>query len=196
MNLNKKTGLFFGSFNPVHTGHMILAHYMVEFAGLDQVWFILSPQSPFKKRQNLLDDHHRLALVKEAVDDDPRFRAMDIEFKLPRPSYTIHTLAYLREQYPVKDFALIMGSDILPTFHKWKNYEQILEDYDLYVYPRPGFTANPYAGHPRVHLIDGVPLIQISSSFIRESIGNGHDMRYFLPERVNTYIREMHFYEG
>ncbi|MBE0640861.1 MAG: nicotinate-nucleotide adenylyltransferase [Bacteroidales bacterium] len=192
----KKTGLFFGSFNPIHTGHMILAHYMVEFTGLEQVWFILSPQSPFKKRQTLLEDHHRLALVKEAIEDDQRFRAMDIEFKLPRPSYTIHTLAYLSEQYPVKEFVLIMGSDILPTFHKWKNYEQILKDYQLYVYPRPGFSENPYQGHPSVHLIEGVPQVQISSSFIRESISNGHDMRYFLPERVNTYIREMHFYEG
>ena len=196
MLASKKTGLFFGSFNPLHSGHMMLAHYMVEFTGLDQVWFIISPQSPFKKRQNLLEDHHRLALVKEAIDDDPRFRAIDIEFKLSRPSYTIHTLTYLKEQYPVKEFALIMGSDILPTFHKWKSYEQILEEYELYVYPRPGFTDNPYKFHSNVKIIEGVPQIQISSSFIRESIGNGHDMRYFLPEKVNRYIREMHFYEG
>lgn len=193
---SKKTGLFFGSFNPIHTGHLILAHYMTEFTGLDQVWFVVSPQNPFKKRQTLLEDHHRLALVKEAIDDDPRFRAMDIEFHLPRPSYTIHTLAYLREQYPVREFVLIMGLDILPTFHKWKNFEQILEDYQLYVYPRPGDHPHPYEGHPSVHLIRGVPQIEISSSFIRESLSNGRDMRYFLPERVNRYIREMHFYEG
>jgi len=192
----RKTGLFFGSFNPIHTGHMILAHYMLEFTDLDQVWFVISPQNPFKKRQNLLDDHHRLALVKEAIEDDPRFRAMDIEFRMPRPSYTVHTLAYLREEYPVRPFCLIMGSDILPTFHKWKNYELILEEYELLVYPRPGFSENPYQGHPKVRLVEGVPQLEISSSFIRESINNGKDMRYFLPERVYRYVREMHFYEG
>lgn len=192
----KKTGLFFGSFNPIHSGHLILAHYMAEFTDLNEIWFIISPHNPLKKRQSLLEDHHRLALVKEAIDDNPRFRAIDIEFKMPKPSYTIHTLTYLKEQYPTREFVLIMGSDILPTFHKWKNYEEILKYYQIYVYPRPGDHKNPYQENAAVHIIQGVPQLDISSSFIRESIGNGKDMSYFLPKSVNTYIREMHFYEG
>lgn len=191
---NQKTGLFFGSFNPIHNGHMMLANYIVEYTGLRSVWFIISPQNPFKKKSTLLDDHHRYQLVQEAIADDPRFFASDVEFSMPKPSYTIDTLTYLSERYPDKEFVLIGGEDMLPTFHKWKNYEQILENYHLMVYNRPGAYENPYRGHPAIELIDA-PQFGISSSFIRNAVGQGKDIRHFLPEKVYRYIREMHFYE-
>lgn len=177
-------------------GHLILASYFTEFTGVAEVWFVVSPHNPLKKRQSLLEDHHRLALVKEAIDDNPKFKACDIEFQMPKPSYTIHTLTYLKEKYPNRVFVLIMGSDILPSLHKWKNYEELLETYEIYIYPRPGNWDNPYKGHPNIHLIEGVPQIEISSSFIRDSIRQGKDIRYFLPGPVNRYIQEMHFYKN
>ena len=134
---NKKTGLFFGSFNPIHIGHLIIAEYMVEFTDLSQVWFVISPHNPLKKKKTLLADYHRFKLVNIAIEDNSNLRATDIEFKLPKPSYTIDTLTYLHEKYPENEFILIAGTDIFPTFHKWKNYKEILIQYEIYVYNRP-----------------------------------------------------------
>lgn len=190
-----KTGLFFGSFNPIHTGHLILAEYMVEHAGLKEVWFVVSPQNPLKEKKSLLADHHRLAMVNIAVEDDYRFRSSNIEFKMPQPSYTIDTLTYLSEKYPDKHFVLIGGTDILPSFHKWKNYEELLKQYELYIYNRPDYSAGEYKDHPQIHFFNA-PMIEISASFIRNSIREGRNIKYMLPPKVYDYIVEMHFYEN
>jgi len=190
----KKTGLFFGSFNPIHIGHMVIANYMVEFSDLKEIWFIVSPHNPLKEKKSLLDDHHRLHLVRLAIGDDPRFRASDFEFHLPQPSYTIDTIVRLEEKYPERQFLLIAGTDIFPTFHKWKNYQQLLENYQFYIYNRPGFDAGIYQEKSNIRFFEA-PLMEISSTFIRESIAKGKDMKYFLPVTVYEYIREMHFYE-
>lgn len=189
-----KTGLFFGSFNPIHTGHLIIASYMREFTDLEQVWFVISPQNPLKTKESLLADHHRLMLVKTAIEDDSEFKAIDVEFRMPRPSYTINTLAYLSESYPERKFVLIAGTDILRSFHKWKNYQVILSEYQIYIYNRPGYQKGDYSNHPSIKYFDA-PMMQISSSFIRTAIGEGKDVRYMLPPKVWEYIREMHFYE-
>ena len=194
MGNSVKTGLFFGSFNPIHQGHMMIANYMAEFTDISQVWFIVSPHNPLKEKSSLLADHHRLAMANIAVEDDPRFRASNIEFHLPQPSYTIDTLTYLTEKYPEKEFVLICGSDNLPSFTKWKNYEMLLNHYHLYIYPRPGTRPSQFDDHPHVHFTEA-PRIEISSSFIRNSIGDGKDIRHFLPIKVWEYLREMHFYE-
>jgi nicotinate-nucleotide adenylyltransferase len=194
MSSSNKTGLFFGSFNPIHSGHLMIAAYMVEYARLDQVWFVVSPHNPLKEKSTLLADNHRLFMVNLAIEDDPRFRSSSIEFKLPQPSYTIDTLTYISEKFPGKEFVLIAGSDNLPTFHKWKNHEELLKQYHIYIYPRPITIASPYDHHPSIEKVDA-PLITISSSFIRKGIHDGKNMRYFLPERVWKYIEEMHFYE-
>jgi nicotinate-nucleotide adenylyltransferase len=190
----KKTGLFFGSFNPIHTGHLAIASFMVEFTDLTDIWFVVSPHNPLKQKTSLLADHHRLALVNEAIGGDSRFRASNIEFNLPQPSYTIHTLAHLEEKFPGRQFILVGGTDILPSFHKWKNWESILEYYSLYLYPRHDSDEHPLTLHPSVTLVNA-PRMEISSSFIRESIRQGKNMAYFLPEKVLSYISEMHFYE-
>jgi len=189
-----KTGLFFGSFNPIHIGHLIVAAYMREFSDLDQVWFVISPHNPLKEKKTLLADHHRLMLVKTAIEDDPKFRVSDIEFKMPQPSYTIDTLTYLHEKYPDHEFVLIAGTDILRSFHKWKNYQLILKRYHIYIYNRPGFEKGDYANHPSINYFDA-PLMEISSSFIRNAIREGKDVQYMLPPKVWDYVREMHFYE-
>lgn len=190
----KNTGLYFGSFNPVHVGHLIIANHMKEYGGLNEVWFIISPQNPLKKKGGLLDDHHRLAMVQIAVEDNPSFKASSVEFSLPRPSYTIHTLSVLTEKYPDRVFSLIMGSDNLQTLGKWKNYEAILDSYRIMVYPRPGSDGGEFREHPAVQWIDA-PLMQISSTFIRESVRKGKSVRYLLPEPVHEYLTEMHFYK-
>ncbi len=189
-----KVGLFFGSFNPVHNGHMIIAGYFSEFTDLDQVWLVVSPHNPHKLKRTLLQDHHRLALVKTAIGDNRRIKASDIEFRLEKPSYTIHTLTYLHEKHPEHHFVLILGSDNLETFHKWKNYEQILEHYELYVYPRKEKTESELFSHPKVKLVEA-PLIELSSTFIRDAIKAKKDVRYMLPESVWAYIEEMNFYK-
>ena len=194
MDKQKKIGLFFGSFNPVHIGHLIIANYFVEYTDLDKVWFVVSPQNPFKEKKSLLDDHHRLALARIAVEDDLRFWVSDMEFHMPKPSYTIDTLTYLEEKYPDKQFVLLAGSDQLPNFHKWKNAEVILELYKMYVYARPGIKRTKYDDHPKVKIFH-TPQMEISSTFIRRSIKEGKDMRYMLPLKVWEYISEMHFYE-
>jgi nicotinate-nucleotide adenylyltransferase len=192
--VKRKTGLFFGSFNPIHTGHLAIASYMVEFSDLSDLWFVVSPHNPLKEKNSLLPDHHRLALVNIAIGDDPRFRVSDIEFKLLRPSYTIDTLAHLQEKYPERQFILIGGTDMLPSLHKWKNWEAILEYYRLYLYPRHDSDNHELTRHPSVTLVNA-PRMEISSSFIRESIRQGKNMAYYLPEKVYKYCSEMHFYE-
>jgi nicotinate-nucleotide adenylyltransferase len=193
MSSPSKTGLLFGSFNPIHTGHLMIASYMVEYTDLDQVWFVVSPHNPLKDKATLLKDHHRLALVNLAIEDDSRFKSSNIEFKLPKPSYTIDTLTYLHEKYPRRQFVPIIGSDNLASFHKWKNWEVLAELYKFYVYPRPGAEVSRFDGHASFQFVEA-PLITVSSSFIRQGIKEGKDMRYFLPERVWQYIREMNFY--
>lgn len=189
-----KVGLFFGSFNPVHNGHMAIANYMLEFTDLNEVWFIISPQNPFKTKQNLLNDYQRLELVNLAINDTMGFRASNIEFNLPKPSYTIDTLAYLFDKYPEKEFVLIMGSDNLINFHKWKNFNEILRHHQIYIYPRPDTEQVELMKHPNVKKVDA-PLMEISSSFIRKAIKENKDIRYFLPNNVWSYIKEMYFYE-
>jgi len=193
MNPQSLIGLFFGSFNPIHIGHLMIANYMTEFSGLHQVWFIVSPQNPLKEKDSLLADYHRLAMVNLAIENDHRFKSSDIEFKLPRPSYTIDTLTRLSEKYPSKEFVLIAGSDILPTFHKWKNHQELLNQYRFFIYPRPDFENSTFPGHPNLRFVDA-PRIKLSSSFIREGIREGKDLRYFLPDKVWKYVQEMHFY--
>ncbi|MCX6232910.1 MAG: nicotinate (nicotinamide) nucleotide adenylyltransferase [Bacteroidetes bacterium] len=191
----KKTGLFFGSFNPIHIGHLVIANQMLANSDIDEVWFVISPHNPLKEKQSLLKDYHRLALVKTAIEDDPRLKACDIEFKLPQPSYTIHTLVNLEELYPDRSFVLIIGSDNLNNFKKWYNYEEILRNYQLYVYPRPNYNGGEFAHHPAVKWVAS-PLMEISSSYIRNAIQQGLSVKYLLPEKVLDYILEMHFYEN
>jgi nicotinate-nucleotide adenylyltransferase len=190
----RKIGLFFGSFNPVHIGHLIIGNAMLAHCELDEVWFVVSPQNPLKERKTLLADQQRLEMVRLAVHDNYRMRACDVEFHLPIPSYTVLTLAHLGEKYRDKEFCLIMGSDNLDTFERWRNWDFILEHYRIYVYPRPGHTDCKLASHPHVTMVD-VPQIDISSTYIREQIRQGHDVRYLLPEPVYQYLTEMHFYE-
>ena len=190
----RKIGLFFGSFNPIHVGHLIIANTMLQNSDLKEVWFVVSPQNPLKERKTLLADQQRLEMVRLALHDNYRLRACDAEFHLPKPSYTVLTLAHLGEQYRDKEFCLIMGSDNLATFDRWRNWEYILEHYHLYVYPRPGSTDCPLAKHPHVTMVD-VPMMDISSTYIREQIRQGHDVRYLLTEPVWQYLTEMHFYE-
>ncbi len=191
----KHIGLFFGSFNPIHVGHLIVANSMLELTDMDEVWFVVSPQNPLKERHTLLADHHRLRMVQEAIEDNYRMRACDVEFHLPIPSYTVVTLAHLSDKHPDKHFSLIMGGDNLENFRRWRNWEHILEHYSLYVYPRPGSVLDDLAEHPHVHLVD-VPTMNISSSYIRRQIAEGHSPRYLLTEPVFRYLTEMHFYEN
>jgi len=190
----KKTGLLFGSFNPIHIGHLIIAEYMLEFTDLQEIWFVVSPHNPLKGKKTLLADHHRLAMVNIAVEDNYKFRASSIEFNLPRPSYTIDTLTYLYGKYPDKDFVLVMGSDSLSSLKKWKNYKQLFEYYRMYVYPRPLSDGGEYRNHRHVKLVDA-PLMEISSSFIRKAVKAKKNVQYMLPPKVYGYIIEMHFYE-
>jgi nicotinate-nucleotide adenylyltransferase len=192
--VNSRIGLFFGSFNPIHIGHLAIASWFVEFTDIDKVWFVVSPQNPFKEKKSLLADHHRLAMVRIAVEDDARFQVSDIEFKMPKPSYTIDTLTYLEEKYPDKKFVLITGADQLPTFDKWKNPDRLLELYPMYVYARPGYRGSKYDKHPHVKIFN-TPLLDISSTFIRQSVKEKKDIRYLMPPKIWEYMREMHFYE-
>lgn len=186
-------GLFFGSFNPVHIGHMALANYMLSFTDLQQVWMVVSPQNPLKAKSQLLDQNQRLQLVNLAIDDHPHIRSSNIEFSLPVPSYTINTLVHLHEKYPEHAFSLIIGQDNLSSFSKWKNYEEILRRAHIYVYPRPGSKESEFDHHPNVHLTDA-PVIDISSTFIRNAIKQKKDVRFFLPGKVWEEIDLMNFY--
>ncbi|WP_431163101.1 nicotinate (nicotinamide) nucleotide adenylyltransferase [Flagellimonas beolgyonensis] len=192
----KKVGLFFGTFNPIHIGHLIIANHLVEFSDLDEVWFVITPQSPFKTKQSMLDDHHRYQMVYEAVQEYPKLKPSKIEFDLPQPNYTINTLAHLDEKYGEDhQFALIMGEDNLKSFHKWKNYETILELYAIYVYPRvsEGTVDHQFKGHPKITKVDA-PIMEISSTFIRKAHKAGKNIRPMLPESVWKYMDEMNFY--
>ncbi|MFD2035594.1 nicotinate (nicotinamide) nucleotide adenylyltransferase [Belliella marina] len=182
-----KIGLFFGSFNPIHLGHLIIANVMQDQTDLDEVWFVVSPQNPFKTQKSLLHEFDRLKMVELAIADHFHFKATDVEFHMPRPSFTIDTLIYLSESYPQHDFKLVIGGDNLNHFHKWKNHGLILERYGLYVYPRPGL--NPNYKHPNVKFV-AAPLMDISATFIRQAIQSGHSVRYLLPEKVEEYIAD------
>jgi len=190
----KKTGLFFGSFNPIHNGHLILANFMNEFTDLDEVWFVVSPHNPLKEQKSLLADYHRLALVRIAIEDHSKLGVTDIEFKMPRPSYSIDTLTWLNEKYPDRQFVVICGTDVFKGFKKWKNYQEILNQYNLYVYPRPGSGLGEFENHKSIHLYQA-PLMEISSSFIRMGVREAKDMSFWMPENVYKYLSEMHFYE-
>lgn len=190
----KRTALFFGSFNPIHVGHLIIANTMVQHEEVDEVWLVVSPQNPLKERATLLADHHRMQMVRRAIDDNYRLRACDIEMHLPIPSYTVVTLAALQEKHPTREFCLIMGSDNLASLHRWRNYEHILAHHRIFVYPRPGNLDCPLASHPSVTMVD-VPMMDISSTYIRQQIAAGRDVRYLLSEPVHRYLTEMHFYE-
>jgi nicotinate-nucleotide adenylyltransferase len=189
-----KIGLYFGSFNPVHSGHLMIANFIAEFTNLNQVWMVVSPHNPLKPAGSLLQDYHRFHLVELGIGSYKKIKASKIEFELPRPSYTINTLSYLKERYPQHDFSLIMGSDNLETLHKWKNYEIILEDHDIFVYPRPLHDGGNLKNHERVKWIEA-PLMEISSTFIRNAIKNGKDVRFMMSETVADYIDEMNFYK-
>lgn len=191
-----KIGLFFGSFNPVHTGHLIIGNFMADYAGLDAIWFVVSPQNPFKSNDALLEESVRLQLLQLAIQKDPRFSACDLEFNLPRPSYTERTLSELRQRYPEHTFTLIIGGDNLQNFHKWKNYEQILDLHSVFVYARVGIVEMPLlAHHPNIRLFE-VPLLNISSTYIRETIIAGKSIRYLVPEDVRNEIEEKGYYKS
>lgn len=191
-----KIGLYFGTFNPIHIGHLTIANYLAEYSDLDQVWFVVTPHSPFKKKSTLLDNHHRYQMVDRAVEMYSKLKASDIEFNLPQPNYTINTLVYLEEKYPDNEFALIMGEDNLNSFHKWKNYEQIIERHHIYVYPRISKvkTESKFENHEKVHFINA-PIMELSSTFIRSGIKEKKNIRPMLPENVWQYLDEMNFYK-
>ncbi len=188
-----KTGLFFGSFNPVHIGHLVIAEFMATRTDLDEVWIVVSPQNPLKQKKSLANNFDRLHLVQVAVEDNPRLQVSDIEFKLPIPSYTIDTLTYLREKHPSRQFALIMGGDNLCSLPKWKNYEILLRDYPIYVYNRPNYGDCPLKTHPAIRFFDA-PLMDISATFIRKSIKNNQSIRYLVPDKVNDEILNSNMY--
>lgn len=191
-----KIGLYFGTFNPIHVGHLIIANHMAEHADLDQVWMVVTPHNPLKKKNTLLDDYHRLQMVHLATDSFEKLKPSDIEFKLSQPNYTVNTLVHLQERYPNHEFSLIMGEDNLKTLHKWKNYEIILQNYDIYVYPRISSEVEnlELKNHPKIHLIDA-PIVEISSTFIRNNIKEGKNIQPLLPEKVWEYIDHNNFYK-
>ena len=189
-----KIGLFFGSFNPVHTGHLLIANYFIQFGDFDKIWFVVSPQNPFKSNDTLLDEKIRLHLLHLAVDANKRFEVCDVEFKLARPSYTVDTLSYLRAEFPDDTFFPIIGGDNLQTFNLWKDYTSILQHHELYVYRRAGFHENPILANNTKIKIFEVPLLNISSTYIREMIQAGKAIRYLVPEQVENYIVEHNLY--
>jgi len=191
-----KIGLFFGSFNPIHIGHLVIANHLVEYSDLDQIWFVVTPHNPFKKKKTLLEDHQRLEMVYRATKAYSKLKPSDIEFSLPQPNYTINTLTYLEEKYPQHLFSLIMGEDNLKSFHKWKNYELILKNHHIYVYPRHtnGAVETQFDNHDKIHLINA-PIMELSSTFIRNAIKEKKVVRPMLPEHVWEYLDEMNFYK-
>jgi nicotinate-nucleotide adenylyltransferase len=189
-----KIGLFFGSFNPVHVGHLIIANYMATQTDLREVWLVVSPQNPLKNKASLARDQDRLHLVHLAIEDNPRLRTSDVEFKLPKPSYTIDTLTHLQERFPDKEFVLIMGGDNLLTLTKWKNYELILQQYALYVYVRLGYELGDLATHPSVKIFSEVPQMHISASYVRECLEKGYPVQYLLTEPVLRYLDKTNLY--
>lgn len=191
-----KIGLYFGSFNPIHIGHLVIANHLVEHSDLDKVWFVVTPHNPFKKKSSLLDNYQRLEMVYRATKDYDTLSPTDIEFNLPQPNYTINTLVYLEEKYPEYEFSLLMGEDNLKSFHKWKNYELILKNHDVYVYPRlsEGQIETQFDSHKKIHHVKA-PIMELSSTFIRKSIKAGKNVKPMLPEYVWEYLDEMNFYK-
>ena len=200
-----KIALYFGTFNPIHIGHLIIANHMAEYSGVDQVWMMVTPHNPLKKKETLLDDYHRLHLVFLATEDYPKIKPSDFEFKLAQPNYTVNTLAHLQDQYPQHEFSLIMGEDNLKTFHKWKNYNVILENHAIFVYPRISSEAEnhqsenseqakQFRNHPKLHVINA-PIVEISATFIRDSIKAKKNVQPLLPHKVWEYIDHNNFYK-
>ena len=201
-------GLYFGTFNPIHIGHLVIANYIAEQTDLDEVWFVVTPQNPLKNKISLLKDSHRLAMVREAVYDCPKLKASDIEFGLSKPNYTVNTLAHIIDKYPTHSFSLIMGEDNLRNFHKWKNHANILENHTIYVYPRVLTSQEEEASKSlnndqidklkakkNIIYCHDAPVMKISASFIRKSIKEKKDVRFLLSEPVHKYVEEMHFYK-
>ena len=201
-------GLYFGTFNPIHIGHLVIANHIVEQTILDQVWFVVTPQNPLKNKSTLLKDSHRLAMVREAVYDSPKLEASDIEFGLSKPNYTASTLAHIMDKHPDHSFSLIMGEDNLRNFHKWKNYENILSNHTIYVYPRVltpqeedeykslnTDEIDKLRANKNIIYCQDAPVMRISASFIRKSIKENNDVRFLLSEPVHKYVEEMHFYK-
>ncbi len=193
----KKIGLYFGTFNPIHIGHMVIANHLAEHSDLDEIWMVITPHNPFKKKNSLLEDYHRLEMVRWACEGYDKLKPSDIEFKLPQPNYTVNTLAHFADKYPNYTFSLIMGEDNLKSFHKWKNYEVILQNHNLYVYPRiaEGKTDILFSQHPNIQHVEA-PIMQISSTFIRNAIAEGKNIIPMLPDAVWKYIDEMNFYKS
>ena len=197
-----KIGLYFGTFNPIHIGHLIIANHVAEYSDVKQVWMVVTPHNPLKKKETLLNDSIRLELVHLATEGYPKIKPSDIEFKLPQPNYTVNTLAYLQEKYPKNEFSLIMGEDNLKSFHKWKNYEVILQNHDIFVYPRIDTKAQTneinnylaFKNHPKIHFI-AAPIVEISATFIRESIKNKKNVQPLLPNKVWEYIDHNNLYK-
>lgn len=193
--MTKNIGLYFGTFNPIHIGHLSIANHLAEYSDLDEIWMVVTPHNPFKKKSSLLDNHHRFEMVYLATEDYDKLRPSDIEFKLPQPNYTVYTLAHLTEKYPDYNFNLIMGEDNLKGLHKWKNYEVILENHNIYVYPRisSGTVAHQFQDHPKIHKVNA-PIMEISSTFIRNAIKEQKNIRPLVPNLVWKYIDQMGFY--
>ena len=191
-----KIGLYFGTFNPIHIGHLIIANHMAEYSDLEQIWMVVTPHNPHKQKSTLLDDHHRLEMVFLATEDYPKIKPSDVEFKLPQPNFTVNTLAHLQEKYPQHEFSLIMGEDNLKSLHKWKNYEVILQNHEIYVYPRVSSDLEnlEFKNHPKIHIINA-PIVEISSTFIRENIKNKKNVVPLLPEKVWKYVEHNLFYQ-
>lgn len=191
-----KIGLYFGTFNPIHAGHLTIANHMAEHSDLDQIWMVVTPHNPHKKKSSLLDNNHRVVMVDIALEDYPKIKSSKIEFDLPQPNYTVNTLAVLEEKHPEIDFCLIMGEDNLKRFHKWKNYEVILERYHLYVYPRisEGKIETQFDHHAKIVKV-AAPIMELSSTFIRKGIKDGKNIRPMLPQNVWEYLDEMNFYK-
>ena len=183
----RRIGLYSGSFNPIHHGHVMLANYLVEFSDLDELWFVVSPQNPLKKREDLMKDEDRLKMVELAIGDDPRMKASDIEFGLSKPSYTINTLRALSAQYPEDQFVFICGMDSLQGLPRWREYQAILDGYELLVFPRKGYDGGELIHHPHVKVLE-TPIIEVSSTFIRKCLKEGRDVRHFMPEKAYEYL--------
>tara|TARA_R100000935_G_C2813628_1_gene156230 strand:- start:667 stop:1257 length:591 start_codon:yes stop_codon:yes gene_type:complete len=196
LKISKKIGLYFGTFNPIHVGHLIIANHLVEYSDLDEIWLVVTPHNPHKKKKNLLADYHRFEMVYMALEDYPNLKASNVEFGLPQPNYTVKTLAYLEEKYPHNNYSLIMGEDNLKSLHKWKNYEVILDRYSIYVYPRisEGTVETQFDNHPKIDRIEA-PIIELSSTFIRKGIKFGKNIKPMLSANVWKYIDEMNFYK-
>ncbi|MBG6234763.1 nicotinate-nucleotide adenylyltransferase [Pedobacter sp. CAN_A7] len=188
-----KTGLFFGSFNPVHLGHLVIANYMANYTPLDEVWLVVSPHNPLKNKKGLSNMYDRLEMARLATENSVNLKVSNIEFSLPQPSYTIDTLTHLHEKYPEREFAIIMGADNLSSFKKWKNYEVILKNYEIYVYPRPGVEVEEWKNHPSVIMTE-TPQMDISSTFIRKAIQQKKNVQYLVPDQVIAFMDGKNMY--